>query len=477
MYCVKEHMLLANPLAVKQHSFQTNGHIIVESIRDITRTVKPYFSTNIRRAVGDLNKKSYICHYECDGSALIRETSMNRTRRLHPSYFPKSSSGPATGSSFHRSHRTMSPKECLFALIRGGLGLPDTFSFPDLGETEWLAIHQLARQQRVEALCFEGISDLPPPKRPPMPLWLQWGGHAIQTERQVHRLNTVLAVICSWLEDENIGFILLKGPAAANRYPNPLRRQCGDIDLLILDNYFDRACRLLERRGVSKIDEAPEKHTAFLWQGIVIELHHTLIDCNSPGAVRYIKQMDFHSISTTILIEGKSYPVLKPTFDGAYMMAHLLHHIWTDGLRLRQICDWMMLLHRHGQEFDNEAFATYLRQMKLERMFPVLLCIGIKHFGLPAYEWGTDISASDERLAEKLLQYIFQPKQHAVHDKPHKPCSGFLKHWKNMVSYITHLWRFRQLSPKEAVWFLPTRIQRFLYKRLLSSEKKNYRQF
>ncbi len=88
-YCVTEHMLLANSLAVKRHVFQTDSHIIVEPIRDITGTVKRYFSTNIRRAAGDLNKKSYICHYGCNGSALIRETSMNRARRLHPSYFSK----------------------------------------------------------------------------------------------------------------------------------------------------------------------------------------------------------------------------------------------------------------------------------------------------------------------------------------------------------------------------------------------------
>lgn len=359
----------------------------------------------------------------------------------------------------------MTRQELLFTLIRRGLGLPTNPMFPVLPETEWHEIRQLARTQRVEAICFEGMSGLPPQKRPSMPLQLEWGARAIRTERQVHRLNNILREVTEWLQAENIDFILLKGSAAASRYPEPHKRECGDIDLLITSHHFASACLLLKQKGASMISEAPEKHTAFLWQGIVVELHHTLIDFSSPQAIRYVRHMDFHAVSTFALIDGSTYPVLEPAFDCAYMMAHLLHHLWTDGIRLRQVCDWMMLMHRHGNEIDRKALAAYLRQMQLSKMFPVLLGIGIKPFGLPAEKWDRYVKAADYLMAEKLIRHIFQPKPHKNHNKQYKQHSVFLKHWKNMILYTSHLWKFRQLSPIEAIWFLPTRIRRFLYKK------------
>lgn len=359
----------------------------------------------------------------------------------------------------------MTRQELLFTLIRRGLGLPTDPAFPSLPEKEWHEIRQLARTQQVEALCFEGISGLPILKRPSTTLQLEWGAGAIRTERQVRRLNNILEEITGWLRMGNIGFIVLKGSAAASRYPEPHRRECGDIDLLITAHDFASACLLLQQKGAAVTDVSPEKHTAFLWQGIVIELHHTLIDFSSPQAIRYIRHMDFHTVSTTALIDGSTYPVLIPAFDCAYMMAHLLHHLWTDGVRLRQVCDWMMLMHRHGEKIDREVLTAYLRQMQLSKMFPVLLGIGIRYFGLPLRQWGKYVSVADYRQAKKLLQYIFQPEPHENHNKQYKRHPGFLKHWKNMILYTSHLWRFRQLSPIEAIWFLPTRIRRFLYKK------------
>lgn len=359
----------------------------------------------------------------------------------------------------------MTRPQNLFTLIRRGLGLQTDPAFPSLPEKEWHEIRQLARTQQVEALCFEGISGLPVRKRPSTPLLLEWGACAIRTERQVHQLNKILREVTEWLQVENIGFIVLKGSAAASRYPKSYRRECGDIDLLITGHDFASACLLVKHKGAAMISEAPEKHTAFLWQGIVIELHHTLIDFSSPQAIRYIRLMDFHTVSTTALIDGSTYPVLKPAFDCAYMMAHLLHHLWTDGVRLRQVCDWMMLMHRHGEKIDHEALTAYLRQMQLSKMFPVLLGIGIKYFGLPIRQWGKYVSAADYQLIGKLLQYIFQPDPYKNQNRQYRQHRGFPKHWKNMLLYTSHLWRFRQLSPIEAIWFLPTRIRRFLYKK------------
>lgn len=366
----------------------------------------------------------------------------------------------------------MTQQESLFALLRLGLGLPDFSDFPILQEKEWLALRKVAQQQGVEALCCEGISRLPLLKRPPLALRLQWGGAIIRTERQICRLNKVLEEISTWLKEENIRFILLKGSTAANRYPNPLRRQCGDIDLLVIGNGFYQACLILKHRGAIMVDEAPEKHTSFLWQDITIELHHTLMDFNSPQALDYIRRMDFHKVSTYVLIDGKSYPALRTTFDSAYMIAHLLHHIWTDGIRLRQICDWMMLMQRHDQEIDHKELTEYLRQMRLSKMFPILLCIGIKYFGLPSEKWEKYVTASDKLSADKLLQYILPAEGHFHSRKKCRNYSAFQKHCRNALSYISHLYQFHTLSPVEAFWFLPARIWRFFYKKLPFNKNK-----
>ena len=72
--------------------------------------------------------------------------------------------------------------------------------------------------------------------------------------------------LCRILGDNGIKFAILKGSAAAVYYPEPIRRNMGDIDFIVPVDEFDWAQYILLENGfdLSHDDEMYESHTAFL---------------------------------------------------------------------------------------------------------------------------------------------------------------------------------------------------------------------
>lgn len=85
--------------------------------------------------------------------------------------------------------------QCLFALLRGGLfGRPiDTSLFE--GEVDWESIKQLAEEQAVLALVYDGITLLPKSCAPDRNVLLEWFGYVAYIEQGNKRLNVGIAEV------------------------------------------------------------------------------------------------------------------------------------------------------------------------------------------------------------------------------------------------------------------------------------------
>jgi hypothetical protein len=141
-----------------------------------------------------------------------------------------------------------------FALLRSGLWESPVERSLFSGDTDWGAIMKIAAMQTVSGIIFDGISNLPEDMQPPAATMRQLYQTVIRIEQSHELLNDRLIRIIALLQAEGIHPILLKGQGVAQNYPNPARRQCGDIDLYIGKKDYKKACGWLLKRGLYQVN-------------------------------------------------------------------------------------------------------------------------------------------------------------------------------------------------------------------------------
>lgn len=106
----------------------------------------------------------------------------------------------------------------------------------------------MARQQTVQGLVFDGlqvIKDTPALEKLMFGLTVQ----VIRIEQLNQLLDCTVARFSEQLRENGVQAVLLKGQGVATLYPHPRRRQCGDIDLYVGVEQFDKTKRLFRKRG------------------------------------------------------------------------------------------------------------------------------------------------------------------------------------------------------------------------------------
>lgn len=304
-------------------------------------------------------------------------------------------------------------EEQFFALLRAGLwNTPiENSLFP--GVVDWKYLLTMATMQTVTGVVFDGISGLPPELQPPSDIMRKLYRTIIRIEQSHELLNERLTEIIPLLQSEGITPILLKGQGVARNYPNPLRRQCGDIDLYIGEKEYQRACDLLTQWGfVVDNDTESHKHYHFDWKGAHIEFHRIAERHYHPIRNRKFQRWtQYHLLGNNSRkwnlnqVEIGLPPV---NFDALYIFNHIFHHFITSGIGLRQLCDWTLYLYVFGNQIDRDELHKDLKTLGLLHAWQVFGNIAVHYLGLPEDEF--PFYSDKYRMAsqEIILQYILK---------------------------------------------------------------------
>lgn len=149
-------------------------------------------------------------------------------------------------------------------------------------------------------------------------------------------------------EQAGIRHQLLKGAILKEIYPSPLMRDMSDIDMVVYDENFDRAVKVLEDMGY--INEGLVKHHMIFSQDgcISVELHWCLFD-EQVGKAQYLYFKDFRAK----LVEGTSYTYEFSHEDFyVYMIAHMAKHFFETGCGIRNLVDIYVYLGKYGDSLD-----------------------------------------------------------------------------------------------------------------------------
>ena len=346
--------------------------------------------------------------------------------------------------------------ELLKAGLWGTAVHEDAFRDSDI---DWERVVELAREQTVLGVVGDAMSILSRGVMP-RPLYLQVLKEVMEIEEANKRMNGLMPVLFRTLDELGVKSWLLKGQGIAQNYNNPLRRQSGDIDVFFpLVEDFEKAredfLRHLKPEDITA-DTPSMKTLEFDYKGIYIELHGKI---NPEVNRKSNKMFDSFVLSCVNLPTEKwSGAALPPVrFDVVFVFMHMVRHYFGGGIGLRQVCDWMRLLHMKKGAINLKQLESDLKNTGLLKLWRAFGCMAVDLLGCPK----DSMPFYDQHYgknAGQLLRYILESGNFGYYDKRTKSDSNyyvvrrFVAFWGHLQMKLRNLMMF----PEESIYGIPS---------------------
>lgn len=297
----------------------------------------------------------------------------------------------------------------LLKLVRSALWGTPVESLPM--DIDWGKVFRLARQQTLVGLLADAVQKLPPESRPDAQLLSQLRAYVMKN-LQAHLLITrKFSDTVNLLRSEGIDPVLFKGHGLALNYPDPMSRQCGDIDLYVGKRDYEKAVTVCVRTfGEGEHDSESLKHYHFDNQGVSVELHRIAEHIPGLRKNRRYQQWTVENLESSQVrsVEVEGVPVHLPPygFDAVYVMNHAWHHFVVGGIGLRQFCDWTMYLHRFHDKLEPARLEADLKSFGLLKVWHMFAWVAVNRLGLPAEECPL-YEGKYARDAQRMLDFVW----------------------------------------------------------------------
>ena len=274
-----------------------------------------------------------------------------------------------------------------FALLRSGLWNEVPERAPFAGGVDWEALYRLAFAQTVVPLVTDGINRLPQEFLPAEPERLDpFLGDLMVTAKRNRKLDAFIPNLFGALR--GIPVVLVKGQSLALDYPDPERRQPGDIDLLLQPVSYEAVKAILLPKATKVLEEERSIwHQGMHFRSIEVEIHGSISTLMSRKldrklAVLLEEQFDGRPFQT-VPIGGADIPVPDADFNAVYIFVHFLQHYWAGGVGLRQFVDWMTFVSVHKRDIHPVILENRLRDLGLLRVWKTFTGFAQEYLGCP----------------------------------------------------------------------------------------------
>lgn len=297
-----------------------------------------------------------------------------------------------------------------YALLRGGLWGTEV-RLAECDSVDFNEVYEIAKAQTVVGLVAAGLEqvvDRTITKQDAR----QYIHHVIKTEGFNKAMNDLIAKLVTYLRDNGVEVLLVKGQGLALCYDRPLWRSVGDVDFMVAPAQYEKAVQALKRVATSVDNERDsDMHISFEMGGWIVELHGTL-------EVHYIDRVDrvvsevfretFERRQVRTWMDGEvPVDIPEPNNDVIFVFTHILKHSFIGGVGLRQICDWCRLLYAFREKIDVSLLQERLLRMGLMREWKTFAAYAVQYLGMspeciPLY----DPSPKWRKKAETLNGYV-----------------------------------------------------------------------
>ena len=249
-----------------------------------------------------------------------------------------------------------------FAFLRYCLGKKRNMSRVIAG-MNWQALYSFASKQALLGLCFDGIERLGeeyPEELRLNPigreLLVTWMGKAQQIRRQNMKVNVVASKLYSMLREDGLRCCILKGQGNALMYSNAYSRNPGDIDVWV--NASREQITEYAKTHFEIGNDIRFQHLETSMDGVPVELHFFPCTMNNPiyhvRLQKWFKRNADLQCSNVVSLPGGIGEIAIPTtaFNVIYQLTHLYHHFFDEGIGMRQIIDYFLVVN----DFSKNVF-------------------------------------------------------------------------------------------------------------------------
>jgi len=339
----------------------------------------------------------------------------------------------------------------IFLLLRSALW-GEAFQ-GELSKEDFAWVLKLAKEQTVYGLVFDALSQL----KGNFDKRLIFEGLSVSQmiQRQNECVNKELKEIVRMFDENGINYLVVKGQTYSVLYPKSDLRMAGDVDFLIHQEYHS-VKSLIERQFLVNLPETViEGEIEFEHNNVPFELHtrlRTYAKKRHQVVWDTLMEKEWQE-KYYVEIDGVKVRTLSPTLNAAYVFIHLFFHFIREGVSLRQLCDWAMVLHHYKDEIDKEELSQLLSDLDLIDACRAFGTILTDHLGMPVSEFPLSLSKTDRKWKKKLLKDIFGGGNFGkLH---HKAQNSWQFKIETLQLAIRNTLRYYRLCPSEIGGMIP----------------------
>lgn len=336
-----------------------------------------------------------------------------------------------------------------FELVQTAIGNREKLSAVPSTE-EWTGLFETAQRQTVAAVCMAGVSRLPEEQKPPMKLLMEWVGQGEVAKGKNERMNRRCMTLIRKLEGAGLKATILKGQGIAKLYTKDKLgelRQSGDIDVFV-EGGMEHALRKVKEMGV-KVDHWDYKHAQLvIWDDTSVELHYRVEVMFNLVKNRRLQRW-FGQESGELFERNAETGFVTPTvaFNVFYILLHIYRHFFTEGVGLRQVMDYYMVLRTvNGEKRDVRSAVAAVSEFGMERFARGLMWVMQEVMAMPR-EWMP--WEPDEREGRFILEQVMEGGNFGHHSSKGSQQTGGRGYVTRIVRHSLHLMR---RYPSEALW-------------------------
>ncbi len=302
---------------------------------------------------------------------------------------------------------------------------------------DWDDFHRFARKQTLTGVVFEGIQRLPREFAPRQDLLMAWLGESQGIRVRNSMMNTATARVYDRIRKEGYRCCILKGQGNALIYPTPLSRTPGDVDVWVTasrENIRHLATSL--SKGHGSVGEESLNHIEMTWNGVAVELHSTPAILNNPlynrRLQRWLRRNADQQCSNIVALPDGAGEIAVPTayFNIIYQLFHLYHHYFYEGVGLRQVIDYLLILkdlniERLKDDGNIDVLRRKLKWLGLWKFAGAMMYVLHETLGL---EEDRMIVPMDEKRGKPLLDEILEGGNFGQHGKRQPFGQGAIGH-------------------------------------------------
>jgi len=267
-------------------------------------------------------------------------------------------------------------------------------------------------------------------------------------EQQNHILDERCVELLGKLDDNGLHGTILKGQGVAILYDKELRpmRQSGDIDVYV-DCGFEKALSTVQGIEGLTVEGWDYQHAHLvIWDDAVVELHYRVeVIMNLFKNRRLQKWIEKHSDQLFEKREGLVTPTID--FNVLYILMHLYRHFLYEGVGLKQVMDYYMVLRAvHVGRSDVKEYVNAVSEFGMTKFSKGLMWVMKKVFAMPD-EWM--LWEPDEKEGSFILEQMMAGGNFGHYDKRLSKGNGKIVTLNNVVR---HNWHLFSHYPSEFIW-------------------------